>query len=291
MQRLTYAIGGIILLFFVGGLLLPREHAVTAETRIDAYPATVFALVNDFDRFVLWSPRFETDPNARIVYGGPDRGVGATMTWDGPVIGTGTQRIVRSDPYSLVEYAINPGAAGAARSTFEINADDGGTHVRWTHARDYGYNIVARYLAPLIAGIMEREQADGLRTLRELAETLPRIDFSDLEIERMVVDAMTIAFQPTSSHPAPGAISEAMGDAYFEILNFIDTYDLSEAGAPLSVMRSFSGPNLVFGHPLLDRGEALGAHEAELLGLGQSRLELLVVGVDQQRVLVDPHGA
>ena len=236
MQRLIYAIGGIILLIFVVGLLLPRESVVTAEARIDAYPATVFALVNDFGRVVLWSPRFETDPNARVVYGGPERGVGATMTWDGPVIGTGTQQIVRSEPFSLVEYAINPGVAGSARSIFEIDATDDGTRIRWTHTRDHGHNIVARYLTPFFAGIMQHEH------------------FSDIEMERIVVDAMTIAYQPASSHPVSGAISEAMGDAYFEILNFIDAYGLTEAGAPLSIMRSFSGANLVFDAAIPVRG-------------------------------------
>lgn len=254
MQKLTYAIGGLILLVFVAGLLLPRESVVTAELEIDAYPATVFALVNDFDRAVLWSPRFETDPNARIVYGGPERGVGATMTWDGPVIGTGTQIIVESEPYSRVEYAINPGAAGAAQSTFEIEPVDGGTRIRWAHSRDHGYNIVARYFAPLFAGVVRREQAEGLRDLRAIAESLPRIDFSDIEIERIVVDAMTIAYQPASSHPVPGAISEAMGDAYFEILNFIDAHGLTEAGAPLSILRSYSGANLVFDAAIPVRG-------------------------------------
>ena len=37
-----------------------------------------------------------------------------------------------------------------------------------------------------------------------------------------------------------------MGDAYFEILSFIDQHGLQEAGAPISITRSFSGAELLF---------------------------------------------
>jgi effector-binding domain-containing protein len=37
-----------------------------------------------------------------------------------------------------------------------------------------------------------------------------------------------------------------MGDAYFEILRFIDANDLREAGAPISIMQAFSGADLSF---------------------------------------------
>jgi effector-binding domain-containing protein len=37
-----------------------------------------------------------------------------------------------------------------------------------------------------------------------------------------------------------------MGEAYFEILSFIDRHGLSEAGAPISITRSFSGSELLF---------------------------------------------
>jgi effector-binding domain-containing protein len=54
--------------------------------------------------------------------------------------------------------------------------------------------------------------------------------------------------------PEPAAISAAMGKAYFEILNFIDQNNLSEAGAPLSITRSFSGSVLQFDTAIPVRG-------------------------------------
>ena len=90
MQKLIYGIGAFLALLIIIGFALPRTHQVEVTTEIDAHPATVFALVNDFRRFSLWSPWAHTDPNARFLYSGPNRGEGAIMTWDGAIIGSGT---------------------------------------------------------------------------------------------------------------------------------------------------------------------------------------------------------
>ena len=107
------------------GLALPRYARVEVETRIDAHPATVFALVNDFHRVALWSPWLEADPNARVVHSGPVRGVGAMMTWDGAIIGTGTQTITESRPFAHVATTINPGESGEARAWFDLEGGSG----------------------------------------------------------------------------------------------------------------------------------------------------------------------
>jgi effector-binding domain-containing protein len=54
--------------------------------------------------------------------------------------------------------------------------------------------------------------------------------------------------------PEAAAISEALGNAYFELLNFIDKYELHEAGAPMSVSGSFSGSELQFDAAIPVRG-------------------------------------
>jgi len=253
-QKVFYGIVGFIVLLVLVGLALPRHARVEVQIEIDANPATVFALTNDFHRFTLWSPWLDTDPNARVVYSGPIRGVGATMTWDGTIIGTGTQQITASDAFERVEFAINPGESGEARAWFDFVADNGMTTTIWTFETDYGYNVVGRYFALVLAGVVQRDNKKGLVSLKELAETLPRADFSDIEIEQIVVEATEIAYLPATSIPEPAAISAAMGDAYFEVLSFIDDHRLAEAGAPLSITRSFSGAQLLFDAAIPVRG-------------------------------------
>jgi effector-binding domain-containing protein/uncharacterized protein YndB with AHSA1/START domain len=253
-QKFLYGIGAFLALLIIIGLALPRHARVEVSTTIDARPATVFALVNDFRRVQLWSPRTATDANARVVFSGPNRGTGATVTWDGVIIGSGTQTITVSRPWEHVETIMNPGEAGEARTWFDIEEQDGGSHLTWGFEHDHGMNLVGRYMAPLLAGVLRREHEQGLAALRELAEVLPRTDFSDLEVEHLVVSEQEIAYRGTSSESDPGAISEAMGKAYFEILSFIDRHGLTEAGAPMSISREFSGADLRFDAAIPVRG-------------------------------------
>jgi uncharacterized protein YndB with AHSA1/START domain len=253
-QKFLYVIGAVVALLIVVGVLLPRHSRVEVSTLVDAPPATVFALVNDFRRVDLWSPRTATDPNARIIYSGPNRGVGATVTWDGLVVGSGTETISESRPYEHVATTINPGEPGEARTWFDIARQDGGAVVTWGFAHDHGLNLVGRYFALLLSGVVKREYDRGIASLKELAESLPRTDFGDLDVEHLVVEPVQIAYLPTSSQPEPAAISDAMGKAYFEILTFIDTHALTEAGAPLSIVRGFAGSQLRFDAAIPVRG-------------------------------------
>lgn len=254
MQKLVYGVGALVALLIMIGFALPSSNRVEVSIEIDAYPATVFALVNDFRRFSLWSPWSDTDPNARIIYSGANRGVGASMTWDGAIIGSGTQIIVASQPYEHVQIVMSRGEPAESQSWFNLVPGTGTTIVTWGFKTDYGLNIVARYFSPMLGSIVARDYHNGLVQLKRLAESLPAADFSDLEIEHIFVEATDIAFLTTQSRPEAAAISAAMAKAYFQILNFIDKHDLEEAGAPLSIARDFNGSQLVFDAAIPVRG-------------------------------------
>ncbi len=254
MQKLVYGVGAFVALLIIIGFALPRTNRVEVDIEIDAHAATVFALVNDFRRFSLWSPWAGTDPNARILYSGASRGVGAIMSWDGAIIGSGTQIIDESQPYERVAITMSPGEPAESKSWFILAPGVGTTIVTWGFETDYGMNIVGRYFASMLGGIVARDYHDGLARLKELAESLPTADFSDIEIEHVVMQATEIAYLAVNSKPEPAAISEAMRKAYFQVLNFIDEHDLQEAGAPLSITRDFSGAELVFDAAIPVRG-------------------------------------
>lgn len=254
MQKVLYGVLGSLILLVLIGFALPREHRIEVHEEIDAHPATVFALVNDFRRYALWAPWADTDPNARFIYSGNNRGVGATVTWDGTILGSGTQTISESRPFEYVGIVMSPGEPGEARSWFRLEPGVGTTIVYWGFEADYGMNIVGRYFASMLGSVVARDFEAGLANLREVAESLPSADFSDIEIEHLVVEPVKIAYLRTTSRPEPAAISDAMGDAYFRILNFIDDHGLEDAGAPLSITRTFSGSALIFDAAIPVRG-------------------------------------
>ena len=246
MQKVLYATLGLIALLILVGLALPRTMIVEVDAEIDARPATVHALLNDFRRVRQWTTRYTADPNARIAYGGPTRGVDASVSWDGPVIGSGTERIVQSEPFATVTTVLNPGEPGEARSHFKIIPEGALTRLEWTFEADHGFNLMARFVSLFVDDMLARELGDSVQNLKALAESLPRADFSRLEIEWLIVEAEEIAYLRTRSSREAAAISVAMANAYFEVLSFIDAHNLVEAGAPIAITRPFSGAERVF---------------------------------------------
>ncbi len=254
MKKILWSFGGFILLLIVVGIMLPSRSLVERDILIDTHAATIFALLNDFRQVSKWSPTLDGDPNARIDISGPARGVGASIYWDGHIIGQGRQTIIDSVPYERLTAQIELGDQAPATATFTLSSEEEMTRVSWLHESDHGFNLVGRYFGLLQGSIIGPEQEEGLARLKELAENLPRGDFSDIEIEQIVVEAADIAYLRTTSIPEATAISEAMGAAYFSVLNFIDEYGLDDAGAPLSITRTFSGSELVFDAAIPVRG-------------------------------------
>jgi effector-binding domain-containing protein len=150
--------------------------------------------------------------------------------------------------------SINPGEPGEAATWFDIVPEGDGSQVTWGFTHDYGVNLVGRYFALLLSGVVRREYEIGIAALKELAESLPRTDFSDIEVEHLVVEPQQIAYLSTMSTPDPAAISDAMGKAYFEVLAFIDERGLAAAGAPISITRSYLGAEMRFDAAIPVRG-------------------------------------
>jgi len=253
-QKTLYGVVASIVVLILIGFAMPRTHSVEVSAEIDAHQATVFALVNDFHRFTLWAPWTDTDPNARFLYSGNIRGKGAMITWDGTILGSGTQMITESRPFEYVGIVMSPGEPGEAKSWFRLAPGVGTTIIHWGFEADYGMNIVGRYFAAMLGSVVARDYQKGLNSLKELAESLPVADFSDIEIKHLVVEPIEIAYRGAQSRPEPAALSEAMGKAYFEVLTFMDEHGLEYAGAPLSIARTFAGADLVFDAGIPVRG-------------------------------------
>jgi len=254
MKKILWSFGGFFLLLIVIGMILPSRSQVEREILIDAHAATIFALLNDFRQVSKWSPMLEGDPNAQIDFSGPPRGVDASIFWDGHIVGQGRQTIIESVPYERITARFELEDQAPATVTYSLSAAEGMTRIAWLHEKDFGFDLVGRYFGLLQGTIIGREQEEGLTRLKELAEILLRADFSDIEIEQLVVEGSDIAYLRTTSIPEASAISEAMGEAYFSVLSFIDEHGLDDAGAPLSITRTFSGSELVFDAAIPVRG-------------------------------------
>lgn len=75
---------------------------IARSTTIEAAPARVHGLVNDFHEWPAWSPWEDVDPALRRTYSGPDSGVGAHYAWSGNrKAGSGSMEITSSTPQEI----------------------------------------------------------------------------------------------------------------------------------------------------------------------------------------------
>ena len=170
------------------------------------------------------------------------------------IIGNGNQTIIASDPLESIVTHLSLQDIGDIDVSYWLTETDLGTGVRWRYEHNFGRNIFGRYYGLFLDSIVGPDYEQDLTGLKAMAESLPPSDFSDLDVEHIVVAPVDIAYIETSSEPLAAAISEAMGKAYFGVLNFIDAHDLQEAGAPLSISRAFDGAELRFDAGIPVRG-------------------------------------
>lgn len=242
-RKIAYAVATPVLLFFAIGVFLPSTGAVTREATIDAWPATLFALVEDARRAAAWSPWIAGADDVEITFSGPAAGAGAALQWAGGR--PGSRRVMESEPGKRVVAHVELGGAQGT-SVVDLEPVERGTRVRWRLELDFGNDLLARYRGVLQAGALTRDLDSGLAELGTLAENLPRADFGGLDVEKLTVESLPIAYRSARSRPEPALLSAAMGEAFFDLLAFISRHGLTEAGPPMSITRGFAGAELLF---------------------------------------------
>jgi uncharacterized protein YndB with AHSA1/START domain len=84
----TLAIIAVVVVVIVAGILIyaatkPDTFRVQRTVSIKASPEKIFALINDFKAWPLWSPYEKKDPAMKRSYGAVTAGKGATYAWEG----------------------------------------------------------------------------------------------------------------------------------------------------------------------------------------------------------------
>ena len=106
---------------------------VVRTIAIDADPARVHALVNDFHEWTAWSPWEDVDPQMHRAYSGPDEGVGARYAWNGNrKAGAGSMEITGASPDRIdIELAFLKPFRSTNQVAFDLVATTTGTDVTW----------------------------------------------------------------------------------------------------------------------------------------------------------------
>ena len=236
-KRILIALMLLVALVVVIGLFLPSARHVERSIVVDAPPCVVFANVNGFQSFNDWSPFVALNPEATYSFEGPDFGVGAKMSWagTGPDAETGSQEIVASTPYEQVRVRLDFSDGMTADATYIFEAVDGGTRLTWAFDTDFGLDLLGRYFGLTLDWQLGPIFAQGLTSLKRIAEELPKVDWSDIEIDISVVPSTTIAYTTGDCSREPEEIGTALAAAYGRVAAFIAANGLQFAGPPIAI--------------------------------------------------------
>lgn len=237
LKKILIALVVVVILAVVIGFLLPSAERVERSTVIDAPPPVVFAQVNGHRHFNQWSPYVAVMPDAEYEWSGPDFGVGSTISWTtpGPKAASGSRTIIASAPYERVDVEIDRGRRGPAQATFELEPESGGTRLTWTFDTDFGLDLIGRFFGLFLERELGPVLAQGLANVKRIAEDMPAVDWSDLEIGIDSVPSETIAYATGSAGPAEGELAEALSAAYGRVAVFATANGLRLDGQPLAI--------------------------------------------------------
>ena len=237
LKKLMLGTAGVAATLVVIGFLLPRTAHVERDILINAPPATVFTLLNGFRQFKHWSPWQDADPDMIVTFSGPPMGVGAKLAWTGnSAVGSGSQEILESDPYRHLRMRLEFGDFGGTfNADFNIEPEGSAARVIWGFDADYGSSIVGRYFGLLSDTMLGPDYEKGLIRLKALAESMPKDDFSSLEISVADATAQTFVFVSGRSAIDPRAIGVALGVAYGKVSGYLNGLGVPTGTTPLAV--------------------------------------------------------
>jgi uncharacterized protein YndB with AHSA1/START domain len=154
----------------------PATYRVERQTTIAAAPVTVYAAVEDFNRWPEWSPWEKLDPTMTRDIGGAPRGAGSVYEWSGnSKVGKGRMTIVDATPPARIDIKlefIEPWQA-TNQTRFAFTPVGDGTQVTWT--MDGQNNFMSKVMSVFmsIEGMVARDFEKGLASLKQVAERSP----------------------------------------------------------------------------------------------------------------------
>ena len=151
----------------------PATFRVQRAQSIQAPPEKIFELINDFHRWVLWSPYEKLDPTMRKTFTGAQSGKGAVYEWAGnSKAGVGRMEITDISPGSRVTIKLDflKPFEGHNTAEFTLEASGGSTDVTWATFGPQAYLVKIMSVFMSMDNLIGKDFAAGLANLKVIAE-------------------------------------------------------------------------------------------------------------------------
>lgn len=158
-------LSAVLLLFLLGGILLPGTWEAEVEADLPAPPTTVYRYLDRPEEWIRWNSLPET--GAEFLE--PDSGVGSGLAWDDPQYGRGRFVILTAEPPHRMEYEVSIEEGRLMILGFiRLSASGGGSRLEWREVGDFGWNPLMGYAARGMTESQIAAMEASLETLRYL---------------------------------------------------------------------------------------------------------------------------
>lgn len=134
-KKILLGLAAIVGAFLIYVALKPGEMLISRDMLIKAAPEAIFPYLNNSKKANEWMPWADEDPGVKMIYSGPEEGVGSTSTWDSKgKMGTGKAEVVESIPNQIVKTQLTYTRPMQMSQLAEISlkTTNDGTLVHWS---------------------------------------------------------------------------------------------------------------------------------------------------------------
>jgi uncharacterized protein YndB with AHSA1/START domain len=165
---------GILLAAILGyAATKPGVFRVQRAKSIQAPPAKIFELINDFHRWVSWSPWEKLDPTMKKTFSGAASGKGAVYAWAGnSKAGEGRMEITDTTPGSKVTIKLDFLKPFEGHNTAEFTLEPKGEFTSVTWAMFGPVPFVMKVMSTFFSmdKMLGRDFEAGLTNMKAIAE-------------------------------------------------------------------------------------------------------------------------
>ncbi len=237
-RRILFIILCITLVVIAAGYVLPRNIHVERKLVMNVSQKTIYNQVNTLKNWPKWLPWLQKDTSLRIVYSGPESGVGATLKWlsSDKNIGNGSVSIISGVTSDSLEVIFDFAGKGKSTGKFIFLKENQGITVTYSLASDLGMNPISRWFGLFSDRLIGPDIEQSLYNLNELVQDTEAIygyGIADYELPARTL----ITIRDTAS---PGTVTPKLASMFNRISFFLKKKNLSPIGNPIAVFHKYS---------------------------------------------------
>ncbi len=228
----------VIIIALIAIIILPNDYYVKTKIVVNKPYYMTFNKIADFSTWIDWSVWYKYDIDAKYSYEGTMGEIGSKMLWEGDTVGVGYQELIKKENFTSLVAKLVFTSPFENQSDIEFYFKEVGsnTEVTWINKGEYGFGL-NRILGYLMMGQLEDQFNQGLSNFKKYIEAMPTEP--NVTLTEVEVKAHKYFYIEESVENNPTLISEKLGKAYSELIDFININAIKETGSPFAVTLAY----------------------------------------------------